>query len=135
VSAFCPGGVRTNIREFEKTRPGRYAANGYAGAAPARPPPSQEVLETLKEFSADPQEVGEIVLEGIRRNDLYIFTQPEFRQGLRERFDAILATLGEPDPERAAKLRRVVPFLTGDPIYAAEARKHERGAGSEVDRA
>ncbi|MGH8148801.1 MAG: SDR family NAD(P)-dependent oxidoreductase [Steroidobacteraceae bacterium] len=135
VSAFCPGGVRTNIREFEKTRPERYAASGYAGAAPVRPPPSREAMEALKEFSADPEDAGEIVLEGIRRNDLYIFTQPEFREGLRERFDAILATLGEPDPERAAKLRRIAPFLTGDPIYAAEARKHSRAVGSEVERA
>jgi NAD(P)-dependent dehydrogenase (short-subunit alcohol dehydrogenase family) len=124
VSAFCPGGVRTNIREFEKTRPERYAESGYAGAAPVRPAPPAEVLEALREFSADPEEAGEIVLRGIRRNDLYIFTQPEFYEGLRERFDAILATLGRPDPGRAAKLRRIAPHLTGDPIYVAEAGKH-----------
>lgn len=123
VSAFCPGGVRTNIREFEKTRPARFAASGYAGAPPVRPPPSRETLEALREFSADPREVGEIVLRGIRRNDLYIFTQPEFRAGLLERFDAILATLGEPDPLRVARLRRIAPHLTGDPIYAAQSRK------------
>ena len=124
VSAFCPGGVRTNIREFEKTRPERYPHSGYSGAPPVRPPPPAEVLEALREFSADPEEVGEIVLSGIRHNDLYIFTQPEFYEGLRERFDAILATLGRPDPARAAKLRRVAPHLTGDPIYVAEAGKH-----------
>jgi NAD(P)-dependent dehydrogenase (short-subunit alcohol dehydrogenase family) len=126
VSAFCPGGVRTNIREFEKTRPERYASGGYAGAPPVRPPPSRELLAALQEFSADPVDVGEIVLRGIRRNDLYIFTQPEFHEGLRERFEAILNTMGPPDPERAEKLRKVAPFLTGDPIYAAEAQKHAR---------
>ncbi len=126
VSAFCPGGVRTNIREFEKTRPERYAQSGYAGAAPVRPPPSRELMEALREFSADPEDVGEIVLCGILRNDLYIFTQPEFYDGLQERFDAILATMGKPDPERARKLRTLAPFLTGDPIYAAEAKKHAR---------
>lgn len=124
VSAFCPGGVRTNIREFEKMRPEHYAESGYAGAAPVRPQPPPEVLEALQEFSADPEDVGEIVLRGIRRNDLYIFTQPEFYEGLTERFDAILAALGRPDPRRAAKLRRLAPHLTGDPIYAAEVRKH-----------
>jgi NAD(P)-dependent dehydrogenase (short-subunit alcohol dehydrogenase family) len=126
VSAFCPGGVRTNIREFEKTRPARYAASGYANTPPVRPPPPVEFLEAMREFSADPVDVGELVLEGIRRNDLYIFTQPEFRDGLIERFDAILNTMGTPDAERAAKLRRLAPFLTGDPIYAAEAEKHAR---------
>ncbi len=140
VSAFCPGGVRTNIREFEKTRPERYAKSGYAGAAPVRPPPSQELMNALREFSADPVDVGEIVLRGIRRNDLYIFTQPEYYDGLRERFDAVLAALGRPDPERARRLRTLAPFLTGDPIYAAEAGKHARLEGaphsaSEVDHA
>jgi NAD(P)-dependent dehydrogenase (short-subunit alcohol dehydrogenase family) len=125
VSAFCPGGVRTNIREFEKTRPERYAHSGYRGA-PSRPPPSPEFLAALREFSADPEEAGEAVLRGVRRNDLYIFTQPEFHQGLRERFDAILQSLGSPDPERAARLRRIAPFLTGDPIYTAESRKHTK---------
>src|SRR5688572_2220596 len=33
VSAFCPGGVRSNIRDYEATRPARFAA---AGEAPAR---------------------------------------------------------------------------------------------------
>ncbi|MGH8228120.1 MAG: SDR family NAD(P)-dependent oxidoreductase [Steroidobacteraceae bacterium] len=124
VSAFCPGGVRTNIKEFEKTRPERYAQNGYAGAAPVRAPPSKQVMEALAEFSADPVDVGEIVLGAVRRNDLYIFTQPEFRPGLEERFDAILATLGTPDPARVARLRKVAPHLTGDPIYAAQIAKH-----------
>lgn len=133
VSAFCPGGVRTNIREFEKTRPARYARSGYAGAAPVRPPPSREFQEQMREFSADPVDVGEIVLAGIRRNDLYIFTQPEFREGLRERFAAILNTLGEPDPSRAERLRRIAPFLTGDPIYATEAQKHAAAVASRAE--
>ncbi len=132
VSAFCPGGVRTNIREFEKTRPQRFAASGYAGAPPVRPPPPAAVLEALREFSADPEDAGEIVLGGIRRNDLYIFTQPEFRAGLIERFEAILAALGTPDPGRAARLRSLAPHLTADPIYAAEIRKH---AAEGADRA
>jgi len=134
VSAFCPGGVRTNIREFEKTRPARYASSGYAGAPPVRPPPSRELAEQLREFSADPVEVGEIVLRGIRRNDLYIFTQPEFYDGLCERFDAILNTLGRPDPKRTERLRGIAPYLTGDPIYAAEAKKHARPATASNER-
>lgn len=131
VSAFCPGGVRTNIREFEKTRPERYATRGYAGAPPVRPPPSAQALAVRRQFSADPVEVGEIVLTGIRRNALYIFTQPEFRDGLRERFDAILATLGTPDPKRTAQLREFAPHLAGDPIYSAELCRHVEGEQEE----
>ncbi|HEY6404150.1 MAG TPA: SDR family NAD(P)-dependent oxidoreductase, partial [Blastocatellia bacterium] len=50
------------------------------------------------------EEIGEKVLRGIRRNDLFIFTHPEFKEELRELFGEILAALPEeePDPRRLA---------------------------------
>ena len=120
VSAFCPGGVRTNIREWEKTRPERYA-KAEAPAAPGGPPPgfsmSEAVMKTLGEMSWQPEEVGEMVLKGIREDALYIFTSPEFRPGIEERFQAILAQIGS-NPELAAKAREHVPNLVSSPIYA-----------------
>jgi hypothetical protein len=59
----------------------------------------------------DPLEVGERVLRGIRNNDLYILTHPEYEQGVRDRFEAILASFpqGEsPPPERVAAETRVL---------------------------
>jgi hypothetical protein len=43
-------------------------------------------------------------LAGIRRNDLYIFPHPEFKDELREIFDEVLAALpeGVADPQRLA---------------------------------
>ena len=41
----------------------------------------------------DPEEVGKKVLAGIRRNDLYIFSHPEFREELKEIFDEVLDSL------------------------------------------
>ncbi len=121
VSAFCPGGVRTNIREWEKTRPSRYATEA-GQAAPAAPPRgfnmSEEVLATLNQMSWEPEEVGEMVLNGIRTDALYIFTSPEFRPGVTERFEAILEVLGD-DPALAKKAREHVPNLVSSPIYAA----------------
>jgi hypothetical protein len=63
----------------------------------------------------DPRECGERVLGGIRRDDLYIFTHREFREGADERFRAMLASFpDEPlDDERADNIR----FLLSNPIF------------------
>ena len=117
VSAFCPGGVRTNIREYEKSRPQRYASEA---AAPSGPPPafsfSDEDRARLASLTATPEEAGALVLQGIRDNALYIFTAPEFRAGVEERFAAIRRALGE-DEAREATALELIPGLVGSPIY------------------
>jgi NAD(P)-dependent dehydrogenase (short-subunit alcohol dehydrogenase family) len=115
VSVFCPGPVRTNIREVAQLRPDRYRGDsGYA---------EFEVQLGERESSPswlDPLDVGQIVLEGIRRNDLFIFTHREFREGAAERCDAILAAFpDEPlDEARAAE----ISFLLSNPIYRITGR-------------
>ena len=132
VSAFCPGGVRTNIREWEKTRPARFATES-SQAAPAAPPRgfnfSDETMAVLNQMSWQPEEVGEMVLKGIREDALYIFTSPEFRPGIVERFEAMLEVIGD-DPELSRKAREHVPGLVSSPIYTASierAREAKRG--------
>lgn len=111
VSAFCPGPVRSNIAESGKTRPQQYATTGYTEADKARRARSVD----RRHLYMDPLEVGNRVLAGIQHNDLYIFTHPEFRQGIQERCAALLAALPleEPDPERVA----AIDFLLSNPIY------------------
>jgi NADP-dependent 3-hydroxy acid dehydrogenase YdfG len=117
VSAFCPGGVRTNIRDYEATRPGRYATKAEVAG---RPPPgfafTDEQRARLAGLTATPEEAGELVLQGIRGNALYIFTAPEFRAGVEERFAAIRRALGE-DKAREAIALELIPGLVGSPIY------------------
>lgn len=117
VSAFCPGGVRTNIRDYEATRPERFATEAEA---PSGPPPgfnfTDEQRAQLASLTATPQEAGELVLQGIRDNALYIFTAPEFRAGVEERFAAIRRALGE-DTAREAVALELIPGLVGSPIY------------------
>jgi NAD(P)-dependent dehydrogenase (short-subunit alcohol dehydrogenase family) len=117
VSAFCPGGVRTQIRDYEATRPERYATEAEA---PSGPPPgfkfSDEDRAKLASLTASPEEAGELVLKGIRGNALYIFTAPEFRAGVEERFAAIRRALGE-DKAREAIALELIPGLVGSPIY------------------
>jgi len=107
TSVFCPGGVSTdNIISADPT----------AGTAP---------------LMMDPLEAGERVLNGVRNNDLFIFSHPEFKPGMQERFDAILASVpAESFPDARAKAQTRV--LTAPP-YAPElahrkqSRKSYRG--------
>jgi short-subunit dehydrogenase len=118
VSAFCPGGVRTNIRDSEATRPARFA--NKSDGPPGGPPPgmnfSDEDRARLASLTASPEEAAELVLQGIRDNALYIFTAPEFRAGVEERFEAIRRALGE-DKAREAVALELIPGLVGSPIY------------------
>lgn len=117
VSAFCPGGVRSNIRDYEKTRPERFAVAQEEAAAP-RPgfSFSEEDRARLASLTASPEEAGELVLQGIRDNALYIFTAPEFRPGIEERFAAIQRAIGH-DEARERTALELIPNLVGSPIY------------------
>ena len=99
VSVLCPGLVNSAIYESDKVRP--EALSQHVG------PVNQGFMARLAEIhkvGMDPVEVGEKVLAGILRNDLYIFPHPEFRDELREIFDEVLAALpeGAADPQRLA---------------------------------
>ena len=103
--------MNTNIHEFERLRPARYADTGYAARAEAAAAREQFMKTTILPAGMDPLEVGERVLRGIRNNDLYILTHPEYEQGVRDRFEAILASFpqGESPPaERVAAETRVL---------------------------
>lgn len=94
VSVLCPGFVQN--RTFE---------------------PLQGSMAT----AMDPLECGRRVLTGVRRNDMYIVTHPEFKDGIRERFDALISAFEVNDefvPEaRIAAERRVLRH----PIYSYRA--------------
>jgi NAD(P)-dependent dehydrogenase (short-subunit alcohol dehydrogenase family) len=109
VSAFCPGPVQTNIREGGRMRPEEFGDSGY-----------RELERDLEERPNDPLwmdavECGERVLEGIRRDDLYIFTHREFREGAEERFQAMLASF--PDEPRDEERAEAISFLLSNLIF------------------
>jgi hypothetical protein len=54
----------------------------------------------------DPIETGERVIRGIRNNDLYIHTHPEFKDGYIARHNAIIRAI--PDEPRNEKRWEVV---------------------------
>jgi short-subunit dehydrogenase len=92
VSVLCPGFVRTRISESARNRPERYG--------PTRTPdpqsPSGAMAARLAELShsgLDPSDVARQVLSAIREDQLYVFTHPEMRGEMEERFAAILSAM------------------------------------------
>jgi NAD(P)-dependent dehydrogenase (short-subunit alcohol dehydrogenase family) len=92
VSILCPGFVRTRIGDSARNRPAQY------GPAPALDPASPAAalvahVAQLIETGLDPADVAAQVLNAIREDDLYIFTHPDMRAELAQRFAAILAAM------------------------------------------
>jgi hypothetical protein len=67
----------------------------------------------------DPMECGERVLDGVRRNDMYILTHSEYQQGVVDRFHAILRSFPEGQTVPPDRLRAEQSVLT-HPIYVVE---------------
>jgi NAD(P)-dependent dehydrogenase (short-subunit alcohol dehydrogenase family) len=91
VSVFCPGLINSTIYESEKIRPSQFAS-------PENTAKSQRFMDILPEIhraGMDPDEIGEKVLAGIRRNATYIFSHPEFKDEMQEIFDEVLNSLPE----------------------------------------
>jgi NAD(P)-dependent dehydrogenase (short-subunit alcohol dehydrogenase family) len=87
VSILCPGIVRTNILKSARNRPQRY---GPATPVDTTNPHYAWFAERVR-TGMDPAEVARRVLAAVRDDELYIFTHPETRQAVEERFRAILA--------------------------------------------
>lgn len=124
TSVFCPGGVNTDNRPAEIQ-----AAEAAAAAEAAK----REGRPVRPRFGGmDPLEAGERVLNGVRNNDLYILSHPEFKPGMQERFDAILASAVSdtpPPPSRVAAERVVLttPIYVPEIAHRKQPRKSYRG--------
>ena len=120
VSVFCPGIVNTNIGSSARNRPGTLADTGFK--------PDAKMLASLpkqlREMRGPPPgmdafEAGQRVLRGVRNNDLYILTTPEFEQEFKARGEAIVASLPtdvNPTEARVAVGRMIL----GKTVYAME---------------
>jgi hypothetical protein len=62
-----------------------------------------------------PDDAGERVVRGIQRNDLYILTHAEFRDGVKSRTDAIMRAFPEEVPNK--RYGEVFPYLTYNELF------------------
>lgn len=109
ASVLCPGTVATNLHESEYTRPVRYTGAIDSSIREKRALSGSRLAQVLP-TGMDPMEVGEKVLRGVRSNDFYIFSHPEFKDEFQESFDEIIEALPDekldPEREKFEELRR-----------------------------
>ncbi|HXC59221.1 MAG TPA: SDR family NAD(P)-dependent oxidoreductase [Steroidobacteraceae bacterium] len=119
VSVFCPGLVRTEIFDAERNRPASHGAVKQAHGGPPPLLPGSGPVD-LMGVAMDPIEAGQHVLEGVRRNDLYILSHPEFAAAVRERMELLLASFSR---KAVPEGRRLVTQTFTPDIYVAELKK------------
>jgi NAD(P)-dependent dehydrogenase (short-subunit alcohol dehydrogenase family) len=86
VSVLVPAFMRTRIVETSiRNRPKRF------GERTAATPQGADQFAALVRAGMDPNEVAEKVMHGIRENELFIFSHPEWRSTLEEHFQRMLA--------------------------------------------
>ncbi len=90
---------------------------------------TDEIRAALGKMVSEAEEVGDLVLNGIRTNALYIFTAPEFRPGRDRAVRGDPGGAGPTTPERARVARELVPGLVGKPDLSPERGECEEGVG------
>jgi len=126
VTALCPGPITTNIHEVAKLRPQQYQDTGLRER-------EKELANRVPSPAwMDPIEVGDMVLDAIRRDLLFVFTHNEFKEGVAQRFAATLNAFPR-HPVDTEKAKRF-GFPTSNPLYAellAENPEPAKGAPRE----
>ena len=94
VSVLCPGMVASNLGATSaRNRPARFGTQD-APAGEATPDPE------VAAWMLQPEDVGPVVVRGIRANRLHLFTHLDARAQVERRFEAILADLEAEARER-----------------------------------
>jgi len=99
VSVLCPGPVQSEL--FESTVSVRPKHLRDSGAISVVPEGSDRTHSPIYNTAPAGDEIGVRVIDGVRRNAMYILTHPEIRPVLEARAAALLAAL--PDEEVSAE--------------------------------
>ena len=119
ASVFCPGLFMTNLPNTSREIPALLAGGPVAPPNPPRAAPDPD--DTMFDLEDRPvpertaEEAGRLVLRGVKRNDLYIITHPEFYEGVKARYDAVLRAFPKDKPHETYKRR--LSFVTYNPIF------------------
>jgi NAD(P)-dependent dehydrogenase (short-subunit alcohol dehydrogenase family) len=99
MSVLCPGFVRTRIHESARTKQARFAGSEQESFDPQR----REMISKAIETGLDPDVVGARVVDAVRDNQLYIFTDPRFKDVVEMRFAAIRNGFQQAEESEALK--------------------------------
>jgi NAD(P)-dependent dehydrogenase (short-subunit alcohol dehydrogenase family) len=111
VSVLCPGMVRTKILESERTRPEKFEVSQDSANSAAQA--HSEIMNLAMHTGIEPSEVAELVIEGIKNNQFYLFPHPEMKEAAALRMQEVLDAFGEPDPERVKAQELYMAELLG----------------------
>ena len=105
VSVLCPGPIKSNIHQLNQNRPERFGAGeAFVEAA------DRLAQRQVSDLWMEPEEVGDMVVDAIRNDRLYIITHGEWREAAENRFKAILEAMPkETNADLIASMRRRPP--------------------------
>lgn len=117
VSAFCPGLVTSGILDSSRNRPSSLADTKFK--ADPRAQAEERKVRDDPARAMDPFEAGRLVLRGMRSNDLYILTHPEYEEIMRDRSEVLIASI--PRDVRPSEARIELSRLASrNSMYATE---------------
>ena len=111
VSVLCPAFVKTRINLSERNRQSRYKLD-----EPAVPPSAKQLaaaahMQHVIDNGLAVEIVGERVLEALNAKEFYIFTHPNYRQLVQQRYQAIDAAFA-----RAQKSPLLAHIVDEEPV-------------------
>ena len=95
VTILCPGPVATGMAKADRLRP--------ASAGPSNA--TSLAAEPVMAVGMPPDDVGDLVIDGIRENATYVFTHPDFGAAFEPRFDEMRRALARTPKPRTGDVR------------------------------
>ncbi len=118
VSVLCPGPVKSEL--FESTDALRPAELSHTTKMDPAPPGKTRAETAIFQYAMGGDEVGERVILGIRRNDMYIMTHSDTRSILEARHAALINSLPD-EPYDAVRHKAIAPVLLDEAPYREQA--------------
>jgi NAD(P)-dependent dehydrogenase (short-subunit alcohol dehydrogenase family) len=101
ISVLCPGPIKSRIHELSRNR-----AEGYEPSKAFAEAAERLGQRQVSDLWMEPEQVGDMVVDAIRNNKLYIITHGEWRDVVQQRHDRIMAaTPTKVNPDLVASLR------------------------------
>jgi len=91
VTVLMPGPIKSRIHESGQNRPERFRAGSGFGETE-----EQLSKRVVSDTWMEPTQVGDMVVDAIVHNKLYIATHGNWRDNVRARFEALIAAMPEP---------------------------------------
>jgi NAD(P)-dependent dehydrogenase (short-subunit alcohol dehydrogenase family) len=123
ASVFLPGPFASSLGKTSGQIEAEFLSRQAAplSAPPSAPPPSSTQRPNFDKFAKvtrPAEDAGERIINGVKRGDIYIITHAEFKDGFKERTDAMLRAF--PDEVPNEEFKEIFSFLVQNPIFKTQ---------------